>query len=424
MGVIFDFVLIILSTIIMYHSYKRIIFNKKSSIANIIILVVYIFNILPILLNYLIGIPEYNTVYWYKPFIEPMKNEIISIIYDTYILLSFLLLNRHARKNNAIDNNIASSYQVIFNNNVFCTIAILSPLIMILLTGTVRNYFVFNISSARGLSKSSSALLLTPLLLLSVFTFFSKFYNNKKITPLKIVLSFVYFFFIVWLSGKRFMIANLCLLLIFYVSKSDIKDKTRNKLEKIIPVLFISLLGFSVFYLTVVRPLKDTSFISVYDMLRVDFGRDDVVKYVINEEFLKHNQILDYRFQSIISLLLFFIPRNIWPTKPYPHYMYLTGHLLGLSIHNLPAGTTPSWYEMCLCNFGYIGFLIAIISLPLLCKIADNSKSLDSKALWLMLIIVLLTQSMDVYAIYIFIIFAIFSINLFFKGKKVKFVVK
>ena len=70
-------------------------------------------------------------------------------------------------------------------------------------------------------------------------------------------------------------------------------------------------------------------------MLRVDFGRDDVVKYVISEEFFKHKMILDYRLQSIISLLLFFIPRSIWPTKPYPHYMYLTGHLLNLNILNV-----------------------------------------------------------------------------------------
>lgn len=351
MSILVDFMFVLFSTIILYKAYKRIIFNKNSSIANIIILVVYIFNVLPIIFNYLIGIPSYDIVYWYKPFIEPMNNEIISFIYDIYILLSLILLDRYSRKNNNIDNNKSKSYQFLFNNNIFCFLAISSPLILIFVTGTWENFLTYNISSTRGLSESASIELITPLLLLSTFTFFSKFYNEKKVTIKKLFFSFIYFFIIVWLSGKRFMIANLALLLIFYISKSDIKLSTRKKMFKYLPILFIGILFFSSFYLTVIRPLKDTSFTSVYDMLRVDFGRDDVVKYVISEEFFKGNMILDYRLQSFISLILFFIPRSIWSTKPYPHYMYLTGHLLNLDILDIPAGTTPSWYEMCICNF-------------------------------------------------------------------------
>lgn len=424
MNIFFDFLLIIFSTIILYISYKRVVFNKYSSIANLIIIIIYLFNVLPIIFNYLIGIPDYKTVYWYKPFIEPMNNELIGVIYDIYILLSLIILNIYAKKHNNIDNNTSKSYQVIFNNNIFCFFAILSPLIMIILTGTLSNFLVYSTNSARGLSETAASSMVTPFLFLSIFTFFSKFYNDKKITGKKIFFSFIYFFIVTWISGKRFIIATLTILLIFYITKNNINNTTRKKIFKYLPIVFILILIFSGFYLIAVKPLSDTSFSSVYDMLRVDFGRDDVVKYVISEEFFKHKMILDYRLQSIISLLLFFIPRSIWPTKPYPHYMYLTGHLLNLNILKLPAGTTPSWYEMCLCNFGAFGFIFAILCLPLLCKLFDNFKSLDGKAIGLILIIVLLTQSMDIYIIYILLIIIILIINKFFKGKKIKFTFK
>ena len=147
------------------------------------------------------------------------------------------------------------------------------------------------------------------------------------------------------------------------------------------------------------------NFDSVYDMLRVDFGRDDVIKYVIYEEFFKKNHILDYPGQSFFSTLFIFIPRIIWPNKPYSHYQYLTSSILGLPISKLPAGTTPCWYEMTLCNFGYFGYLVGIFGLIGFCYFADGMKQTKSKSLVFMLILVLLTQNTDVYVVYILFIF-------------------
>ena len=174
---------------------------------------------------------------------------------------------------------------------------------------------------------------------------------------------------------------------------------------KLVPVFLITLICFSGLYLKVVRPLSDTSFDSIYEMLRVDFGRDDVIKYTIEKEIIKNERILEYRGETMLGLLLQFVPRKIWPGKPYPHYMYLTSSLLNVNIFKLPAGTTPSYYEMAISNFGYFGFIFAIFTLLLLCYFADKSQSIDTKYIWTMLMVVLLTQSMDIYIIYIFILF-------------------
>lgn len=164
-------------------------------------------------------------------------------------------------------------------------------------------------------------------------------------------------------------------------------------------------IAFSAFYLAVIKPLSNMNFDSVYDMLRVDFGRDDVIKYVIYEEFFEKNHILDYPGQSFFSTLFIFIPRIIWPNKPYSHYQYLTSSILGLPISKLPAGTTPCWYEMTLCNFGYFGYLVGIFGLIGFCYFADGMKQTKSKSLVFMLILVLLTQNTDVYIVYILFIF-------------------
>lgn len=169
--------------------------------------------------------------------------------------------------------------------------------------------------------------------------------------------------------------------------------------------------------------MAETSSSSIYDMLRVDFGRDDVIKYVINKEIIRGERILEYRGETFLSLIGAFIPRKMWPSKPYPHYMYLTGSILNLSIHNLPAGTTPSLLEMTICNFGFWGFAVGIIFLVWICNMIDRSKDIDTKAIGLILAMVLLTQSMDVYLILIVILVAISLMVQLFKGRKVRIVI-
>ncbi len=437
MSIILDIILIIIGTIITFRSYKSITFNKTKSVSDYVIIVIYVFCIIPIIFDYLVGVPTYQTVYWYKVFYSPMINSHISIIYDIYILLTILLLYFYSRKqyiinkdkekisNNVNDkkdvNKIANNYLPIFENSFLSHLFILLPVLLIIFTGTINNYLTFNLASTRGLSENVSTSFMSPLLLLSLFTFFCKYYK-KNITLKKLIFSLPYFFLIVWISGKRFMLANIILLLVYYVCNNKIGEKSRKKLYYSFPILLVILLSFSAIYLTKIRPLSNTTSSSVYEMLRVDFGRDDVIKYVIDQEVIKGSMILDYRGETFLSMILFWIPRKIWFNKPYPHYRYLTSSILLLPINQLPAGTTPSWFEMCICNFGILGFILAPLLLILFCKCSDSEKSLDLKALYIMLLTVLLTQCMDVYVIYILVILIAKAYFTFFKNRRVRFV--
>jgi len=422
MNVLLDWMLIIIGTLIVYFAYKKIVFQKNTSISNFILVIIYVFCVVPILLNYIIGIPKYNTVYWYKVFIGPMNNENVSIMYDIYILVTMICLYLFvSRKNKKIELKEFNTFTSLTSNKIIATLFIISPIILIVCSGTFKNYMTFNVSSVRGLSEENLLNYMTPLLLLSTITYFSCIFKGRMCLK-KVLISVVYFTAIVWISGKRFMIANILILSVFYMNNMNITEKTKKRMFYMLPMLIIMLIVFSAFYLIKVRPLSHTSASSIYEMLRVDFGRDDVIKYVINQEIILNNRILEYRGQTIIGLMASFIPRILWINKPYPHYMYLTGSILGLSIFNLPAGTTPSWFEMCICNFSLFGFIIGIISILLLCKLSDGSKDIDSKALCLLLIVVLLTQSIDVYLIVIALLFFTKLFMNLFKKKTVKFV--
>ena len=194
--------------------------------------------------------------------------------------------------------------------------------------------------------------------------------------------------------------------------------ENRKRMFKIIPISFIALIVFSSFYLIAIKPLSDTSNSSVYNMLRVDFGRDDVIKYTIDKELIKNNRILEYRSETFLSEILVMVPRQIWQSKPYPHYMYLTASILNTSIFKIPAGTTPSWYEMCISNFGISGMVIACVGLIVFCKIADSCNNVDIRYIWLLFIVILLTQGISGYVIYIAILALLIILTLIRKCRK------
>ena len=408
MAQILDWLLIIFGTIFALSSFKKICFQKNCSISNFIICIVYVFCILPIILNYFVGIPEYNTVYWYKVFISPMNNETISCIYDIYIFASITMLYIYSSEFKP--KNTQNDKLMFFNSNIFGKIIVLSPFIYILISGTLKNYMVYNTQSLRGFDINNSSYFtnLIALIFLSLFSYYSSFFKKEKKRKVDYIVFILYNLLIIWIVGKRFIFANIAITILYYLSQLDLKENIRRKMFKLVPVFLITLICFSGLYLKVVRPLSDTSFDSIYEMLRVDFGRDDVIKYTIEKEIIKNERILEYRGETMLGLLLQFVPRKIWPGKPYPHYMYLTSSLLNVNIFKLPAGTTPSYYEMAISNFGYFGFIFAIFTLLLLCYFADKSQSIDTKYIWTMLMVVLLTQSMDIY-IFIFALCKLFE---------------
>lgn len=393
-----DWILILLSTYVLFKAVNRMVLRPNASIGNYAILITWAFCCLPILLDYLIGRPKYETVYWYKPFIEPMANDEVSITYDLLILATIIALhfycNGHERKGSSVRALAWSTGLSWIKPLVF--VIVVSPFAYVMVSGLLPYFLVYGDPGTRGMPEGANTMV-TALLLLSIIAFSTWFFEKKKFKLTDIGIFILYSFAIAWVAGKRFVIALLIIVYLYYYLNRDLPRKRRKQLLYVLPALLCSLVIFSGFYLVGVRPLSDTSFTSVYEMLRVDFGRDDVTKYVIYQEFFLNNHILDYPGQTFLSTFFVWVPRAFWSAKPFQHYQYLTSSILDLPIPDLPAGTTPCWWEMSLANFSYVGYFVAIAGVLLLVTLADRAKAVSTRATALVLVIALMTQSIDAY---------------------------
>lgn len=395
---ILDWLLILISSVLALKSYRRIIYTKKPSIGEYVYIVLWVFCCLPVLFDYVIGRPSYTTVYWYQVFIRSNSNDSVSCIYDGIILIACISLYIYSKySSNKADTPKKKRGELFFQNKVMTLFLILSPVLYIVASGHVSNYLIYGVTSFRGMTGDSVSTIVSGLLLVSVLAFCNWFFRKRRIVFTDILILIIYSFAAAWIEGKRFIIAIMIIMYFYYFMQRDPSLITRKRLEVWVPAAVLALLVFSGIYLMYFRPLSDTSFNSVYDMLRVDYGRDDVVKYVIYHELFLGDHILEYWGESFLSTFLVWVPRFLWPSKPYQHYQYLTSSILQLPISQLPAGTTPCWFEMCIANFSYWGILISWILLIVFVWLADRAKRTSTESILMMLIFVLLTQSIDAY---------------------------
>ena len=406
MNVFLDWLLIIFSSLIVISSFNAIIENKYSSTAHFIIVVEYIICCFPILLNYVAGYPQYKTIYWYRVFKVCMQNATVSYIYDIYILCCIVLLRLYSYYyDNYKAPYIHREYQPfnsILKSRLILVLSILSPFIYVILTGNFSSFLTYGVRTSRYSTENGAVRVVSMLILLSIYAYSYYLFTSERKKG-KIILTIVYIIAITWLQGKRFILVIIGLVSLFFYTRKGLTLKEQRKLKVAIPILAIAIIGFSGWYLIYIRPLSNTSFDSVYDMLRVDLGRDDVIKYVIEKVIIEKQSFIPYTGSTFLSTFLFFIPRSIWPTKPYPHYVYLTASILNVPIMEIPAGTTPSWLEMSIANFEVFGFIFGIISIPILCMLVDKINVTTYQLIAVVLVAALLTQNIDAYLMFVLI---------------------
>ena len=191
-----DWLLIITSTFAIFKCYKKIIFDRYASIANYILLVEYVFCCLPILLNYLIGIPEYKTVYWYQPFLPAMTNPNVAIIYDVYILCSFFCLFLYSEYyDKKISNKRYSLLKKdsLFTNKYILVFLITLPFIFIVINGDLTQYLTYGLNSSRGITENNYNIIMSMLILISIYSFCYYVFSQKiKIKTIIIILFYTF----------------------------------------------------------------------------------------------------------------------------------------------------------------------------------------------------------------------------------------
>lgn len=409
----FDILLMTASLLITVGAARRIISTRKESVQDYVICIFFVFNCLPIFLDYLFGIPQFQYIYWWRPLRRPMEDPWTGIAYDVYMLsvLAAFWVYQRIYQGNLQPRLMRLSYKKnLLDAPAVSLFMILSPYLAILFSGQAASFLLYGDHDIRGeLSVGIGFLELPALLLISVYAFSLRFFQKSRSWGAWLLLM-VYSFSILWVCGKRYIIAVMLVMYVFFYVNSPAYDhKKRKKLIKILPVLLIALILFSAVYLVFFkvgfRDGRTTAGAqSIYETLRVDFGRDGVTKYTLDMLHRQGKSYLDYPGQTILSMFLIWVPRALWETKPLQHFVYLTADIKGLSPENAGAGITPSWYETCIANFGFLGTVLAVLSIPLFCYLADKTMDAKWRGVGLMLLISLLTQSIDIYIFFLMLI--------------------
>lgn len=418
MRVVVDILFAIITSYITIATYRSLISFKNVSIAAFVIILCYIFNCLPIVFDILLGIPEY--MFYYDSFNEAAQNDTVSIIYDVYILAVMAALYWYYKKNVIDDNLFYLKYDCSWYPFKF--LLILSPLLVYIMYGGGFSNFEYGTLASRDVD-SNVSIIINQLLFISLYFFCIWIFGIKKKWFTGTIL-FIFLILLSLISGKRFIIAVILFSYFFCFIYSRWQGKRKTHLTTTIITVSTVFIVFMIYYITVVKVMGDYSGY-IYTQLRIDFGREDVTKFVILQE-LKGNPILDYRGESVISLILMAFPRALWSSKPWPHYRYLTGAIFGESVDKIKDGVTPSVFEMMIANFSFWGIIVAILLILALVKLGDRLKSSSNKFLVLIIIIQLFTQNLDVVLLlfYYFLFIVITYRNHIVKGTKIQYLQK
>ena len=398
MSLFLDLVLALYSSYLVVKCIKTIA-RKPSSLTIYTILLIFVFNCLPIVLDLLVAKPMYNLFPWYSYFDIAANIEEVNIVYSLYIIWVLFCLHL----NLSTERKISQEEIIVNKSGVFkgkrLIVVSLLPIILFVISGVLSSnplaMFRYVSNSSRGFNDVFTSLS-SSLELLGIFSITVWFFQSKEKKGGNIALLILYYFLIAWINGKRYIVVTQLLLFSYFFLNNNAARIKVPKIKLKWVLLGLLTVAFYFIYLIKFKVIGDITLNFLYLTYRIDFGRDDVTKFVIYKEIIEKNPILEFRGQTFLSALLFFIPRAIWPNKPYPHYRYLTSSLYNIGILDIPSGMTPSIFETSIANLGMFGgILFTPMLFLILLRTANRANSISRKALYLILLTALLTQSLD-----------------------------
>lgn len=387
----FDISMLVVTTLIAYRSFVRVTGRHKWSMSDFGVLLLYFFQCLPIAADYVLGTPQYKS--WLYEFEMAAGHEGVAIIYDLYVVSLFVALFLVSRSHNRNQGPASPSMKILQIPAWMLWILLILPYIIIIFGGKASHYVIYASNAGRGLESSFTGILSAFLILAIIAS--QLLYFGKPSSLGRLILLVLYSFSLIWISGKRYIISTIVFCFFFLYVASPFRGKSIIKLKMGILVGIVALLGYSAYYITNIKVTTDGFWETTYAAMRIDFGRDDVVKFTIWKEYFQDEHILEYPGQTILSTLLMVVPRSIYPSKAYPHYRYLTAALYNKTLLDIPAGMTPSVLEMFIANFHWFGIPICIIFLIWFCRQADKAVVLHEKLVYAFVLEGMLTQSLD-----------------------------
>jgi oligosaccharide repeat unit polymerase len=185
----------------------------------------------------------------------------------------------------------------------------------------------------------------------------------------------------IFLNGKRAIVAMaiLCILFGLYLRR----ELRGRKLLVALCTAGLLLAAFSYFYQGFVRDrdAKTHNMKEVYDDVRVDYGRESRVEMALYAELHPERmKILEFRGQTALGIMTIWVPRILWPDKPYPYAVYFTSAMLDVPENGwLGWGMTTTIFDEMISNFGLVGLAIGPALIAWICKRGDSRGGINMR---------------------------------------------
>ncbi|MCG3879590.1 hypothetical protein [Psychrobacter sp. Ps6] len=366
-----------------------------------IIPVLIIFYILPEVLDFLVGTKFIGPSSTYV-MREALLDEKTTIFYNIYIsiilvLFSYLMVKSSSIGTENLKNQIYR-FSILFKKYKYLYWALIFiPIILVFYTGSLDFYMDYtdrNRYEGPAVQGVISKLVLASTLLSTLANlYYIKSINNNNSFKYLIPIFFISILLLInfYLHGKRSIVVVFFMvqIAILFISKAV----SRRKLS-LIAVIFLLLTA--VFMKLYGKNIESgSSLLEVITNLRVDFSRDYGVKFVIYHELFNNNSVLPFKGASYLFLLTFFIPRSIYPEKPYPYAVYFTNSAFGNfgNDYLYGWGLTTSFLSESISNLGWFGLFAFPVFYILLIRYISNINSIFTHLLtYLVLVLLLLIQ--------------------------------
>ena len=400
-------------TLIISAIYGIKVYRKKASSGRLIVYFMFFFIcVIPLALDYIIGLPDYtlyNTNGRYGGFIKSFNDFETRAFYDLFLLMTqFIIINCckkkririkvlkknefHYRNNalNGFNNNMTSFKEEVLANSMrmVCFLFAVFPVLLSLVFGAYEILFAFgwrdyhffeNITNSGWYSFAErfSYLGVTAAILLIIMK-----YEKKNLwTAFLRILAFVFLLMNMCIESKRsiiFFALIIALAVLLYCRNVNLK------IIVIVALISASIVViYSIFVKTTLR--NYSGFEGIYSALRVDMFRDDTIKFCIYSMLHPDEiKILDFPFQSYLSQIKYFFFIDILVGKfklfnlPGVGFnRYLSSALIGRDISAGYSYMTTSIFDEAIANFGFLGFIFAPFVCAKVSYMIDQAESLE-----------------------------------------------
>lgn len=365
--------------------------NRRA--VSFLILVFFVFYGIPIALNLTLGTPEYSSTPGFR---DGADSESVAAIYDLFVLACPAFWWWTARSARKSKNHVAALAGQ--KSEPALWLLLCSPAIALIFAPEPRLYLSYAVVLRETLSPAASSfhgimggLSIIALVAGSGLLLVRRNFSRTFLLILPLIT------LAIWVQGKRSIVA-LALALIWAAAWMR-GYLTRSRLVGLGTASLIIFVGYVAWYQTSYRPAAVADSGSVYENLRIDFGRDHNLKAAILCELSPDAEpILEYRGESILFYLTMYVPRSFWPDKPWPYAVYLTSHAIEREPTDLGWGLTTSFLDESIANFGWFGLLLGPATFAFVCRICDHSPDPLVKVAGVLLACLLMTVELVAFA--------------------------